>query len=67
MAAVLEPHKRGALAVAAALATLWMATMRLATYFILLPLPKVPTSKTARPQSANIGFSRLIALLSPLA
>src|SRR5450759_3536666 len=52
---------------ASAVATLLMATSRLATYFILLPLPKAPTSKTWRPKAWNIGRSRLMWRGSPLA
>src|SRR5580700_6608009 len=46
---------------ASALATLWMATRRLAMYFILLPLPKAPRSCTSRVKSANSGRSFLIS------
>ena len=41
--------------IASALATLWIATRRLATYFIRLPLPKAPRSCAAREKSAKEG------------
>ena len=52
---------------ASALATLLIATSRLATYFMRLPLPKAPRSCMAREKPANSGRSRRIVRLSPLA
>ena len=53
--------------IASALATLWIATSRLATNFIFMPLPKAPRSCAWREKSANTGIMALIAALSPLA
>jgi hypothetical protein len=50
---------------ASAAATLLIATSRLATYFMRLPLPKAPRSCAARANPANSGLSLRIALLSP--
>ncbi len=52
---------------ASAEATLLIATRRLATYFILLPLPKAPTSYILREKPANIGLTLATDLGSPLA
>ena len=41
--------------IASAAATLWIATSRFATYFILLPLPKAPRLWVWREKPANIG------------
>src|SRR5208282_1934862 len=51
--------------IASALATLWMAPKRLATYFMRLPLPNAPRSCTARLNAANSGISRLISAAPP--
>ena len=52
---------------ASAEATLLIATRRLATYFIRLPLPKAPTSYSLREKPANTGLTLATDLGSPLA
>ena len=42
---------------ASAAATLWIATSRLATNFILLPLPNAPRSTAERAKSSNSGMA----------
>jgi hypothetical protein len=51
--------------IASAVAMLWIATRRLATYFIRLALPKAPRSCTPRENPANTGLSLRIARVSP--